>query len=307
MLRRTELKVGNFSFNWGSRTYLMGILNLTPDSFSGDGLVSDSGGGDIKIDQEKLIQAALKQARGYIEAGADILDIGGESTRPGASAVDINEEILRVIPVIQSLAQEFNVLISVDTYKHQVAQAALEAGAHIINDVWGLHADPEMAGIIARNNAVVILMHNRSSWAHAEIKERLGGRYVGIPYDDLLEDIKRELMDSVDLARAASIPNDKIIIDPGIGFGKSVEQNLELIDLLPEIRNLGYPILYGPSRKSFIGYTLNLPPDQRLAGTAAAVAVGIVRGADIVRVHDVDFMKQVAVMTDAIIRRQSEY
>ena len=307
MLRRTELKVGNFSFNWGSRTYLMGILNLTPDSFSGDGLVSDSGGGDIKIDQEKLIQAALKQARGYIEAGADILDIGGESTRPGASAVDINEEILRVIPVIQSLAQEFNVLISVDTYKHQVAQAALEAGAHIINDVWGLHADPEMAGIIARNNAVVILMHNRSSWAHAEIKERLGGRYVGIPYDDLLEDIKRELMDSVDLARAASIPNDKIIIDPGIGFGKSVEQNLELIDLLPEIRNLGYPILYGPSRKSFIGYTLNQPPDQRLAGTAAAVAVGIVRGADIVRVHDVDFMKQVAVMTDAIIRRQSEY
>ncbi len=307
MLRSTELKVGNFSFNWGSRTYLMGILNLTPDSFSGDGLVSDSGGGDIKIDQEKLIQAALEQARGYVEAGADILDVGGESTRPGASAVDINEEILRVIPVIQSLVQEFNVLISVDTYKHQVAQAALQAGAHIINDVWGLHADPEMAGTIARNNAVVILMHNRSSWAHAEIKERLGGRYVGIPYDDLLEDIKRELMDSVDLARAASIPNDKVIIDPGIGFGKSVEQNLELIDLLPEIRSLGYPILYGPSRKSFIGYTLDQPPDQRLAGTAAAVAVGIIRGADIVRVHDVDFMKQVAVMTDAIIRRQSEH
>jgi len=304
MLRSTELKVGNYSFNWGSRTYLMGVLNLTPDSFSGDGLVGESGGGDLKNDQEKLIQAALEQARGFVEAGADILDIGGESTRPGASAVDVDEEILRVIPVIQSLAREFDVLISVDTYKHQVAQAALKAGAHIVNDVWGLHADPEMAETIARYNAVVILMHNRSSWAHAEVKERLGGRYVGIPYDDLLEDIKRELMDSVELARTAGIPDDKIILDPGIGFGKSVEQNLELIDLLPEIKCLGYPILYGPSRKSFIGYTLDQPPDQRLAGTAAAVVVGIVRGADIVRVHDVGFMKQVVVMTDAIIRRE---
>jgi dihydropteroate synthase len=304
MLRSTELKVGNYSFNWGSRTYLMGILNLTPDSFSGDGLVGESGGGDLKNDQEELIQAAFEQARGFVEAGADILDIGGESTRPEASAVDVDEEILRVIPVIQSLAREFDVLISVDTYKHQVAQAALKAGAHIVNDVWGLHADPEMAETIARYNAVVILMHNRSSWAHAEVKERLGGRYVGIPYDDLLEDIKRELMDSVDLARTAGIPDDKIILDPGIGFGKSVEQNLELIDLLPEIKCLGYPILYGPSRKSFIGYTLDQPPDQRLAGTAAAVVVGIVRGADIVRVHDVGFMKQVVVMTDAIIRRE---
>jgi dihydropteroate synthase len=304
MLRSTELKVGNYSFNWGSRTYLMGILNLTPDSFSGDGLVGESGGGDLKNDQEELIQAALEQARGFVEAGADILDIGGESTRPEASVVDVDEEILRVIPVIQSLAREFDVLISVDTYKHQVAQAALKAGAHMVNDVWGLHADPEMAETIARYNAVVILMHNRSSWAHAEVKERLGGRYVGIPYDDLLEDIKRELMDSVDLARTAGIPDDKIILDPGIGFGKSVEQNLELIDLLPEIKCLGYPILYGPSRKSFIGYTLDQPPDQRLAGTAAAVVVGIVRGADIVRVHDVGFMKQVVVMTDAIIRRE---
>lgn len=304
MLRSTELKVGNYSFNWGSRTYLMGVLNLTPDSFSGDGLVGESGGGDLKNDQEELIQAALEQARGFVEAGADILDIGGESTRPEASAVDVDEEILRVIPVIQSLAREFDVLISVDTYKHQVAQAALKAGAHIVNDVWGLHADPEMAETIARYNAVVILMHNRSSWAHAEVKERLGGRYVGIPYDDLLEDIKRELMDSVDLARTAGIPDDRIILDPGIGFGKSVEQNLELIDLLPEIKCLGYPILYGPSRKSFIGYTLDQPPDQRLAGTAAAVVVGIVRGADIVRVHDVGFMKQVVVMTDAIIRRE---
>ncbi len=305
MLRSTELLVGDYSFTWGSRTYLMGILNLTPDSFSGDGLVRGSGRGKQKINQEEFIRAALEHARGFVEAGVDILDIGGESTRPGASAVDVDEEILRVMLVIQSLAQEFDVLLSVDTYKHQVAQAALDAGAHMVNDVWGLHADPEMAETVARYDAAVILMHNRSSWAHAEVKERLGGRYVGIPYDDLLEDIKRELMDSVDIARSAGIPDDKIILDPGIGFGKSVEQNLELIDLLPEIRSLGYPVLYGPSRKSFIGYTLDLPPDQRLAGTAAAVAVGIVRGVDIVRVHDVDFMKQVAVMTDAIIRREN--
>ena len=146
------------------------------------------------------------------------------------------------------------------------------------------------------------MMHNRSSWAHADIKESLGGRYVGIPYDDLLEDIKRELLESVELAHRAGIPDEMIILDPGIGFGKSVEQNLELINLIPSIRELGYPLLYGSSRKSFIGYTLDKPPDQRLAGTAAAVAVGIVRGADIIRVHDVNFMQQVAQMTDAIVR-----
>jgi dihydropteroate synthase len=303
MLRSTELKLGKSSFVWGSRTYIMGIINLTPDSFSGDGLLGDTVGGGEKNNQEKLIQNAIKQARGFVEAGADVLDIGGESTRPGASAVGIDEEVQRVIPVIQSLAREFEVPLSVDTYKHQVAEAALEAGAQMVNDVWGLHADPEMAETIRRYNAAVILMHNRSSWAHAEVKERLGGRYLDIPYDDLMEDIKRELMESVDIARAAGIHDESILLDPGIGFGKSVGQNLELIDLLPEIRYLGYPILYGPSRKSFIGYTLDLPPEERLAGTAAAVAVGIVRGADMVRVHDVDFMKQVAVMTDAIVRR----
>ena len=149
----------------------------------------------------------------------------------------------------------------------------------------------------------MILMHNRSSWAHAEIKERLGGRYVNMPYENLLEDVKRELLESVGIAKAAGVLDDQIILDPGIGFGKTVEQNLELIDRLGEIRELGYPILLGPSRKSFIGYTLNLPPDQRLAGTAAAVALGIARGADIVRVHDVEFMARVARMTDALVRR----
>lgn len=302
MLRSNELVIGDHLFEWGNRTYLMGILNLTPDSFSGDGLISKSSGQKEQFEAVDIVNKAFEQAQRFIEAGADIVDVGGESTRPGASLVDVDGELSRVLPVIHKLVGEINIPISIDTYKHQVAQAALYAGAHMVNDVWGLNADPEMAAVIADYGAPVILMHNRSSWAHADIKEKLGGRYVGVPYDDLIEDIKRELMDSVDMARSAGIMDDRIILDPGIGFGKTVEQNLELIDLLPEIRSLGYPVLYGPSRKSFIGYTLDLPPDQRLAGSAAAVAVGIARGADIIRVHDVEFMHQVAKMTDAIVR-----
>jgi dihydropteroate synthase len=219
--------------------------------------------------------------------------------------VGVEQEMDRVLPVISILAAELDVLISIDTYKASVAEAALHLGAHIINDVWGLHADPALANVAAKNQAPVILMHNRSSWAHAEIKERLGGRYVGIPYNNLVEDVKFELMESVSIAKASGIPDEHIILDPGIGFGKSVEQNLELVDRLAEIRDLGFPVLLGPSRKSFIGYTLNLPPDQRLEGTAAAVAVGISRGADIIRVHDVAFMHRVARMTDAIVRRST--
>jgi dihydropteroate synthase len=295
---------------WKARTYVMGILNVTPDSFSGDGLIS----ADIRSSQPSKIEepgdqgigfaldAALGQARRFAAAGADILDVGGESTRPGAQPVSAEEEIDRVIPIIRSLAAELDVLISVDTYKAEVAQAALQAGAHMVNDVWGLKVDPELAHVVARFQAPVILMHNRSSWAHAEIKEKLGGRYVGVPYENLLEDIKRELLESVALAKSAGVADDKIILDPGIGFGKTVEQNLELIDRLDEIRALGYPLLLGPSRKSFIGYTLDLPPDQRLEGTAAAVAVGIVRGTDIIRVHDVEFMIRVVRLTDAIVR-----
>jgi len=215
----------------------------------------------------------------------------------------VEDELRFVIPVIEALTADLDVWISVDTYKAQVADAALQAGAHIVNDVWGLHADPDMGNVIARHDAAVILMHNRSSWAHAQVKERLGGRYIGMEYDNLLEDIKRELMESVSVAQAAGIPDEHIIIDPGIGFGKTVAQNLELVDRLDEIRALGYPVLFGPSRKSFIGYTLDLPPSQRLEGTAAAITIGIDRGVDIVRVHDVDFMKRVSLMTDAIVRR----
>jgi dihydropteroate synthase len=204
---------------------------------------------------------------------------------------------------VRALAEKLEVLISIDTYKAQVAEAALKAGAQLVNDVWGLRADPDLAGVAARFNAPVILMHNRSSWVNAEVKERLGGRYVGMQYENLLEDVKRELLESVALARAGGVPDERIILDPGIGFGKTVEQNLELIDRLGEIRQLGYPVLLGPSRKSFIGYTLDLPPDQRIEGTAAGVAVGITRGADIVRVHDVEYMSRVARLTDAIVRR----
>jgi len=282
---------------------LMGILNITPDSFSGDGVLSSPISSGPTVSEAEMVDAAVELAGRFVEAGADILDVGGESTRPGSSPVEAELELSRVLPVIRALVREFDVLISIDTYKYEVAEAALEAGAHMVNDVWGLKADPELGRVVAKHGAPVVLMHNRSSWVHAEIRERLGGRYVDIPYDDLIEDIKRELLESVSMAEAAGISRERIILDPGIGFGKTVEQNLELIDRLPEIRSLGFPLLIGPSRKSFIGYTLDLPPDQRLEGTAAAVAVGIVRGADIVRVHDCEFMSRVVRMTDAIVRR----
>ncbi len=292
-----KLIIQNHVLAWGKRTYLMGILNVTRDSFSGDGLLEE---GDADF-----VQVALEQARRFVDAGADILDVGGESTRPGAQPLEAEQELERVMPVLSALKAELDVLVSIDTYKAQVADVALEAGAHLVNDVWGLRADPDMASVVARKRAPVILMHNRSSWAHAQIKERLGGRYVGIEYQDLLGDVQRELLESVELAHAAGVPDESIILDPGIGFGKTVEQNLELIDRLDEIRSLGYPLLLGASRKSFIGYTLELPPDQRLEGTAAAVAVGITRGADIVRVHDVEFMARLVRMTDAIVRRNA--
>lgn len=281
-------------FEWGSRTLLMGIINLTPDSFSGEGLMK----------QPDPLKAALEQARRFLKAGADILDVGGESTRPGAEVISAEEEMARLVPVIRALRAETNAVISVDTYKAAVAEATLNEGADWINDVWGFRADADMAAVAARHACPVILMHNRAAGS-AEVKTVLGGHYVGTHYDDLLEDVKHELLESVALAHAAGIPDSRIILDPGIGFAKTVEQNLELLNRLGEVRALGYPILLGPSRKSFIGYTLNLPPDQRVEGTAAAVAVGIVRGADIVRVHDVESMARVVRMTDAIVRRPS--
>jgi dihydropteroate synthase len=294
-----SLYIKGHDLQWGSRTYIMGVLNLTPDSFSGDGLI----GGESQPEPAIDLDAILEIGRNFVEHGADLIDVGGESTRPGAQQVSAEEEMKRVIPVVEKLSKNLDVIISIDTYKASVAEMAIKMGANVVNDVWGFHADPDLARVVATYQTPVILMHNRSSWAHAEIKERLGGRYVGIPYENLLEDVKRELMESVAIAHEAGIPDTHIILDPGIGFGKSVDQNLELVDRLSEIRELGYPVLLGPSRKSFIGYTLNLPPDQRLEGTAAAISVGITRGADIVRVHDVPFMSKVVRMTDAIVRR----
>ena len=289
----SSLKLNQHTLEWGSRTYVMGILNVTPDSFSGDGLMTG----------QDALAASLEQARRFVEAGADILDIGGESTRPGAEPVAADVELERVMPVIEELVVQFpDMLLSIDTYKARVAEAALKAGAHIVNDVWGLRADPGLAGVVKAYDAPVILMHNRSNPKTAEIRDRLGGRYVGVEYDDLLEDVKRELLQSVEIAHEAGISDEQILLDPGIGFGKTVKQNLELLDRLGEIRALGYPVLLGPSRKSFIGYTLDLPPDQRVEGTAATVSIGIDRGADIVRVHDVTEMVRVARMTDAIVR-----
>jgi dihydropteroate synthase len=283
----------NSLFQWGSRTYVMGIINITPDSFSGDGLLT----------REDVIQQAIEQANKFIAAGVDILDIGGESTRPGSQFISEDEEKQRILPVIQALSK-LGMPISVDTYKASVASDALQVGASWINDVWGLRADPRMAKVIAEAGAHVIIMHNRSKPAYAEIDRQLGGHYVGINYNNLIEDIQRELLDSVALAHTAGIPDEHIILDPGIGFGKTVEQNLEIINRLDEIRNIGYPVLLGASRKSFIGYTLDLPPDQRIEGTAAAVAVGIVRGVDMVRVHDVQAMVRVSRMVDAILGKR---
>ncbi|MDD5368939.1 MAG: dihydropteroate synthase [Anaerolineaceae bacterium] len=279
---------------YGSRTFIMGVINVTPDSFSGDGLT-------VNADP---LQAALEQAGRFVQEGADILDVGGESTRPGSAPVSAEEELRRVAPVVQAIKAKFGCLVSIDTYKASVARAAVEQGADWVNDVWGLRADASMAEVVARARVPVILMHNRSRPADAELQARLGGRYVGVQYENLLDDVKRELLESVALAHTAGILDEKIILDPGIGFGKTVEQNLELIDRLGELRALGYPLLLGPSRKGFIGYTLDLPVEERLEGTAAAVAVGIARGADIVRVHDVAAMVRVARMTDAIVRRK---
>jgi dihydropteroate synthase len=284
-----------FPLDWHSRTYVMGVINLTPDSFSGDGLVTNP----------DWLPTVLEQARRFTAAGADILDLGGESTRPGAQTVSEDEEMERVRPALQLIVKEgLDVLLSIDTYKAAVAETALQAGADWINDVWGLRADPEMAVVAARHGVPVILMHNRITPTNTELRERLGGHYVGVHYQNLLEDIKRELLECVGIAHAAGISDDRIMLDPGLGFGKTAEQSMELIDRLDEICALGYPVLLGPSRKSFIGYTLDLPPDQRMEGTAAAVAVGITRGANIVRVHDVEAIVRVVRMTDAIIRHR---
>jgi dihydropteroate synthase len=280
-------------FEWGQRTYVMGILNATPDSFSGDGLLT----------HEDWIDRAVAYARRFVDEGVDIIDVGGESTRPGGTPVTAEEELDRVVPVIAAIRDNMDVPLSVDTYRAIVAEAALDAGADWINDVWGLRMDPDIARVAASRGCMIVLMHNRSKPKNVAQEELLGGRYVGVHYDDLINDIQHELWQSIDLAFKAGVDSSHIVIDPGIGFGKTVDQSLQLIQGLRQFKKMGFPILLGPSRKSFIGYKLDLPPEERLEGTAATVAIGIDRGADIVRVHDIKEMVRVVRMTDEIVRQ----
>ena len=253
-----------------------------------------------------VVEESLIQANHFLTHGADILDVGGESTRPGSQPVNAAEEVERVIPVIDAIHKEFpDALISIDTYKAKVAEAAFRAGAQILNDVWAFRADPQLASVAAAFGVPVVLMHNRSNPGSVEVRNQLGNAYIGSAYENLMEDVKRELLMSVELAVRAGVDEARIILDPGVGFGKTREHNLELVNRLDEIRALGFPVLLGPSRKSFIGFTLDLPPEQRVEGTAATVTVGITRGADIIRVHDVKEMTRVAKMTDAIVRNNA--
>jgi dihydropteroate synthase len=269
---------------WGRQTYVMGILNITPDSFSGDGLKREV------VTEEQLVQRAVEQARHFVAEGAIFIDVGGESTRPvAATMVSEEEELARVIPVIHALraALPREVMISIDTYKASVAAKALDAGADLINDIWGLRHDPAMAVVASERKVPVILMANMRGYQKHEI----------------VSDIVRFLAGSIDLALAAGIAWEQIVVDPGIGFGMTPEEDLTIQRRLSELRVLGRPILLGTSRKSHIGRILGgLPASERLEGTAATVAIGIAQGADIIRVHDVHEMMRVVRMSDAIIR-----
>jgi dihydropteroate synthase len=260
----------------GHRTLIMGILNATPDSFSDGG----------KFDE---VEAAVERAKQMEAEGADIIDIGGESTRPGHDPVSAEEEIRRVVPIIEAVRKEVKLPISIDTYKAETARQALEAGAHILNDVWGFKRDPRIASIAAEYGCPVILTHNREQ----------------SDYLDFLPDVRNDLMVSVHLAEAAGVSKERIWLDPGIGFAKDYADNVELMGRLNEITNMGYPVLLGTSRKTFIRKTLDVTALDAVEGTAATVALGIAQGCQIVRVHDVRQMKRVTAMTDAIAYRQA--
>ena len=265
-------RCGNMEFRWGQRTYVMGIVNVDPDSFSGDGL--------------RDAESAIAQGKRFAAEGADIIDVGGESTRPGFKPISIDEELGRVMPVIKRLAGELSVPVSIDTYKSEVARQAVAAGARMINDVWELKRDPKLARVAAEAGVPLVISQNqRESRFH-----------------DFLSELIASLKKSMQIALDAGVAWDNIIIDPGVGFGKTVEQNMEIVRRLAELKALGRPILLGTSRKSFIGHVLDLPVDQRLEGTAATVAIGIANGADMVRVHDVAQMVRVVKMSDAIVR-----
>ena len=279
---RPGLVLRSRRFDWGRRTYVMGIVNVSPESFSGDGLSSVAG--------------AVAQARRFEAEGADIIDVGGQSTRPAVRAADasqpgfeilsVEDEIARVVPAIEAIVAATTLPVSIDAYRAAVVAAALDAGAHLVNDIWGFRHDPEVAALAAQRGVPAVVMHNQR----------------GRDFHDVIGDVTAGFNESIRAARAAGLPRDQLILDPGFGFGWTVDQNLEMLRRLGELRALGLPLLVGTSRKSTIGAVLDLPEDQRIWGTAATVALSIANGADIVRVHDVAAMKQVCVMTDAVVR-----
>ena len=275
-------RIGDSPFDWGSKTYVMGVINVTPDSFSGDGIGSD-------------VDSAIRLAKSFGEWGADVVDVGGESTRPssiyaGAAPASEEVELARVLPVIEALETEIDIPVSIDTYKASVAERAVATGADMINDVWGFSRDQDMTRVAAETGVPVVLMHNQD--------------HTG--YDDLVPDVVSRLRWLMDQAVDAGVTVEKIILDPGMGFGKTAEHNLEILRRLEELRALGRPLLVGMSRKSTIGYVLDLPVEDRMEGTAATVALSIANGADIVRVHDVKEMVRVARMSDAVVRGWSQ-
>ncbi len=267
------MKIGNKIFNLENHTYIMGILNATPDSFSDGG-------------RWNQMDLALAHAEEMIKQGTDILDIGGESTRPGHEQVSEEEEIMRVVPIIREVKKRFDIPVSIDTYKSNVAYAAIEAGADLVNDIWGLKYDKKMAELIAQTNVACCLMHNR--------KEAV--------YDNFLEDVCSDMQESIDLAKKAGIADNKIILDPGIGFGKTLEQNLKLTKHMDCLSKFGYPLLLGTSRKSMIGLTLNLPVGEREEGTLATTVMAVMKGYAFVRVHNVEANRRAIQMTEAILQ-----
>jgi dihydropteroate synthase len=275
------LRVGDVSFDLSECAVIMGILNVTPDSFADGG-------------KYKNVEAAIEHGIKMVEEGADLIDVGGESTRPGAEAVDPDEELRRVVPVIEGLVDRTDVPISIDTYKHEVAKKALDAGALMVNDISGLRADSKMARLVADLNVPVVVMHMQGTPRDMQKNPE---------YEDVVGEIIAFLREQTEFAIREGVLRERIIVDPGIGFGKNLKHNLEIMNRVSELRSLGFPILIGPSRKSFIGLTLDLPVEERLEGTAATVAYSIAQGANILRVHDVKEMTRVARMTDAIVRR----
>jgi dihydropteroate synthase len=268
--RRVIADIGGRRFEWGSRTYVMGIVNVTPDSFSSDGLGTDV---------ERAVSLGLRMVR----EGAAILDVGGESTRPGHQPISSEEEVARTEPVVARLAREAGVPVSIDTYKLEVAEAAVASGATMLNDIWGRTRSPALADLAATKSCALVVMHNQD-----------GNQYEG----DLMDEVKRFLRSAIDQALHAGVPRERLLIDPGIGFGKTAEQNWIVMRRLMELRELGQPVLIGTSRKSFIGKLLDLPVNDRFEGTAATTTAAILRGADVVRVHDVREMTRVARVAD---------